>query len=155
MTWFSKSVRNQERQVRRSSSTFTVISVFLWVVIAMSTSFYWPQVQPLYVTSTLFTLSTIYFSAAWACWISLFGFVCSVHRIQAEEYVDDMRDIYKKSLGSEKDEKRCIAELITSFQKMQESWKNTGQDFSLIISFSVASHVFDINMKFSSSDSVL
>ena len=132
------------KNIRYSSLKFTVVSVVLWILVAMNTACDWKQLKPSDATVTLYVMNAIYFSATWACWISLFGFVCSVHRIQAEEFVDDMKEIYRNSDGSEEEEKRCIAELITLFHTMQKSWKRTGKDFGLIISLSVASHVFDI-----------
>ena len=126
------------------SRIYTLISVLLWV---LSAAFFYVHWVPFFKEIwhfVLYFVTVLYTTGWWAAWLSIYGYVCHLHTLQAQIFIENMQEHYKNSDRSSETEKRCVGELLSEYNEIQRWIERTQHDFGKIISFAIAYHVIDI-----------
>ena len=113
------------RKIVCLSRIYTLISVLLWIIAAVFFYVHWVPFFK-YGWHYLFYFVTVeYTTGWWAAWLSIYGFVCHLHSLQARTFIENMQEHYKNSDRSPDQEKRCVGELLSEYNETQRRMNMT------------------------------
>lgn len=134
--------------MKQKSKIYTMLSLFLWI--CGFGFFYRHWIKYAFPTHNAFYFiciaSIIYMTGCWACWLSIYAFVCQVHKIQIDLYCLKMKNNYGYSSRTEAAEVSCVTNLLYHFHDIREWTERSQDDFSKIISIGAMHHILNITM---------
>lgn len=129
------------KSITKLSKIYTALSTFLWVICFAFFYAHWSPFFYRWWHYLVYSVALFYACGFWASWLSLYGFVCHVHRIQVMNFRKEMRDLLSHTNVELEEDKQHVTNLFMKFHEL-EDWLNRSQaNFSMIISFSVAYHI--------------
>ena len=129
--------------IRKLSRMYSLISIILW---GLAFSFYFFHFRSSFLSpfyTVCYVTIIVFCTGWWATWLTLYGFMCSVHKKQIEGFVYMMKEKYGYSSRCAEAEENCIRILIENFTLIKNSIDRTQRDFEKIISFIVTCVILD------------
>lgn len=121
-------------------------SMFLLNWMVGFTYFYY-HFQPYFISMfhyIIFGVVLFYSLGWWSMFLGIYNYICSCNKLQVQSFIQSMKLLYGYSSGSDSSEQQCVSKNLESFTELRISLQQTEQDFSNIISFSVAYNVVDL-----------
>ena len=139
---------NEERwkETKTFRYVYSCISLTMWVAMTIFFVFHWLPFFSKTWQCIVYTVLLAFTMGWWATWLSLYGYVCHVHRNQIFIYKSYMEKKLSSSPQQVDDEleRKHAGHLLLEFNELQLWLDQTQKHFSNIISFAVAYHILDI-----------
>ena len=131
-------------KVKLLSRLYTVFSMAVW---ALGATFFYAHWVPFFTEFwhyILYGITVGYTTGWWASWLSIYGFVCHIHAVQAQIFVERMQEKFQCSNRSREQERNRVGALLGMYNEFNRWIERTQSDFGKIVSFAMAYHAIDI-----------
>ena len=88
----------------------------------------------------VYGLTVFYTTGWWATWLSIYGFVCHMHKLQAQIFMEKMQELFQLSNRGQKDERERVGKLLGWYNELNRWIERTQSEFGIIVSFAMAYH---------------
>ncbi|XP_065652828.1 uncharacterized protein LOC136079886 [Hydra vulgaris] len=122
-------------------SCFTFI---LWVLIFPFYFIHWISFFIRLYEKIICGVALFFVMGWWACWISLYVFVCHLFKIKIENFHMEMLNAFNYSERTSKTEEACVLRLLHQFDSLDKWLRSTQDCFSKIISLSMVCHLMNL-----------
>lgn len=130
-------------KVRNLSRWYSLFSLTAWILAALFFYLHWLPFFDKIWHYALYGLTVFYTTGWWAMWLSIYGFVCHMHVLQAQMFIEQMQEMFQNSTRSCEDEKRRVGALLGMYNELNRWIERTQGEFGKIISFAMAYHTID------------
>ena len=130
-------------KVRRLSWSYTLFSITAWVLAALFFYLHWLPFFSKIWHYAVYGLTVFFTTGWWAMWLSIFGFVCHIHSLQAQIFVEKMQELFQNSTRSNEQERQRIGILLGMYNELNRWIERTQSEFGKIVSFAMAYHTID------------
>ena len=136
--------RETFKSIEKLSKMYSAISLILWSLSFVF--FYFHYHADLFSTffKVCYLVVLFFCNGWWAIWLTVYSFVCSVHKMQIEQFINQMQEKYGYSTRTLAAEENCIRDLIKGFTTVKNSIQRSHKDFEKLISFSVIYTLLDV-----------
>ena len=144
LTHMIQSNETSIKQIKNKSAVYTLISLLLWI---LGSAFFYVHWLPFFERTyhyVIYGVTLFYTIGWWACWLSVYGFVCHVHKDQIDIFIRRISNSYAYSTRTTVAEEACVVDLLRKFHELRKWLSETQENFSKIISFAVAYHIMDL-----------
>eukprot|EP00794_Sanderia_malayensis_P011031 gene11031-12195_t len=140
---FQSSFEHRGR-VRFLSRVYSCISLILWL---LGVAFFYAHWLPFFSQIwhyVLYAVVLFYSTGWWATWLSIYGFVCHVHSIQGQIFIEHMQSCFQMSNRTRNEERKRVGLLLGAYNDFSRWIERTQSEFGKIVSFAITYHVVDI-----------
>eukprot|EP00795_Rhopilema_esculentum_P016399 gene16399-7804_t len=130
-------------KIRFLSRMYSAFSLGMWILAAVFFYIHWLPFFNRTWHHIVYGFTVIYTTGWWSSWLSIYGFVCHIHALQAQIFVERMQEVFQNSNRSRADERRRVGLLLGVYNELSRWIERTQREFGKIISFAMAYHTID------------
>lgn len=131
-------------KVRTLSRAYSLFSVTAW---ALAACFFYVHWQPFFSVSwhyVVYAVTAFYTTGWWAAWLSIYGFVCHVHFLQGQIFVENMQERFQWSNRTVYEERKRVGILLGAYNDFNRWIERTQSEFGNVVSFAIVYHTIGI-----------
>ena len=130
-------------EVRKLSRAYSLLSMVAWMLSSLFFYMHWLPFFKEVWHYAVYGLTVFYTTGWWAMWLSIYGFVCHMHKLQAQIFIEKMQELFQNSNRGPKDERERVGKLLGMYNELNRWIERTQSEFGIIISFAMAYHTID------------
>ena len=130
-------------KVQVLSRCYSVFSLTAWILAAMFFYLHWLPFFDKFWHYALYGMTVFYTTGWWAMWLSIYGFVCHMHALQARILIEKMQELFQYSNRSCEQERKRVGALLGMYNELNRWIERTQGEFGKIVSFAMAYHTID------------
>ena len=128
---------------RKLSIAYSCFSMVLWCLSVVFFYVHWRPFFNSFFEHALYGVTAFFAMGYWTSWLSIYGFVCHLHKAQIVNFKSGMVAEFKKT-HSVMAERKSLANLTNKLNDLLSCLGQTQKDFSQIISIAVGYHIVDM-----------
>lgn len=130
-------------KVQALSRYYSLFSLTVWILAGVFFYMHWLPFFNKIWHHVLYAITVFYTTGWWAMWLSVYGFVCHVHALQATIFTEKMQEVFQISNRSREEETIRVGMLLGRYNELNRWIERTQGEFGKIISFAMAYHTID------------